>query len=101
MAAPYESIRAFLAVDIADDARAKIGGLIRRLRMRVAHASWTLPENLHLTLRFLGPVAPPVVDAYAAAIRPSFACRVLLSCSGSMWIGAGSLSPFVPGVSSS
>jgi 2'-5' RNA ligase len=47
-------MRAFIAIDISDEVRAAVCALAGELRKRVTGARWVLPENLHLTLRFLG-----------------------------------------------
>jgi len=48
--------RLFIAVDISEDARAAASGLIATLREQfpVKGVSWSKPENLHVTLKFLG-----------------------------------------------
>ena len=52
-------IRAFIAIDIPDDVRARISGVTHKLRQRL-HAypiRWVPPQNIHLTLKFLGDVS--------------------------------------------
>lgn len=49
-------MRAFLAVEMDDVARDALTGLLTRLRASTAKVSWVKPENVHLTLRFLGDV---------------------------------------------
>jgi len=48
--------RLFIAVDISEEARAAASGLIATLREQfpVKGVSWSKPENLHVTLKFLG-----------------------------------------------
>ena len=51
--------RVFCAVELPDVIRARLEDHVRRLREAVpeATASWTLVENIHLTLKFFGNVA--------------------------------------------
>ena len=48
--------RLFIAADISDEARAATSGLIASLREEfpVKGVSWSRPENLHVTIKFLG-----------------------------------------------
>jgi 2'-5' RNA ligase len=71
--------RIFVAIDISEDARRKVAQYIADLRGDIAGkvATWTHPEKLHLTLRFIGNCEeeelPKVIDATRAAaesIRP-------------------------------
>lgn len=50
--------RIFIGFDISDDVRAAVAGYLNGLRRDFLHcpASWTRPEKLHFTLRFLGDV---------------------------------------------
>jgi 2'-5' RNA ligase len=50
--------RLFIAVDISDEARKRVREYIEVLKAnaRETRVSWTKPENLHLTLKFLGDV---------------------------------------------
>jgi len=66
-----ESIRAFLAVELDDGVRTAIAELVQRLRRDPPGVSWTRPENIHLTLRFLGNVSATFIEDYAARLRPA------------------------------
>lgn len=46
--------RTFIALMISDEWAAYLAGLARNLAPRMTGLSWVRPENLHLTLRFLG-----------------------------------------------
>jgi 2'-5' RNA ligase len=63
-------MRAFVALDPDDDARARLVALIDRgkLRVDVPKASFTKPEKLHLTLRFLGEIDDAMVARIAAGL---------------------------------
>ena len=56
-------IRAFIAVDISQEARASLAGAIRSLQQQgVSVVRWVRPEGIHLTLKFLGDIDPTLVD---------------------------------------
>jgi 2'-5' RNA ligase len=46
--------RTFIAIEIGLEVKSRAAALISRLRESGAKVSWTRPENLHLTLKFLG-----------------------------------------------
>ena len=62
-----ETVRAFVAVDIGDGIRGKLNELQRKLRKTSANVRWVKPQNIHLTLAFLGDVPvqklPPLKTA--------------------------------------
>ena len=62
-----ETIRAFIAVDIGDGIRGKLDELQRKLKMSHANIRWVKPQNIHLTLAFLGDIPiqklPPLKTA--------------------------------------
>lgn len=99
-------MRLFVAVDLEDDARREVGDVIARMRSsigtnRPARVSWIAPDQLHLTLHFLGSVEPAatarIVEAVTEPIdRPSF--RVTFQGLGTfpphgrpnvIWLGVG------------
>ncbi len=57
-------IRSFVAIDLSVEARAALTTLQNRLKSSVPPHSvtWTAPQNIHLTLHFLGDVTPETVD---------------------------------------
>ena len=65
-------IRTFVAVEVSSETRARAALLIERLQASQAQASWTRPENIHLSLKFLGDVEdrdiPDVCRAVARAV---------------------------------
>lgn len=67
------ALRLFLALDLPEAHRREIGERCARLRSRLPAARWVRPDNLHLTLVFLGAVEPGRVADLAAAAAPTFA----------------------------
>ena len=71
-------MRVFLAVELSSPARDRIAALQYEWKPRIQSARWVRPENLHLTLRFLGEVTPSVVSALAETLPQSVrGCRPL------------------------
>lgn len=64
-------MRAFIALPVAPEVRARIGELILDLKRTTPLHSvrWTRPEQIHLTLRFLGDVPDSAADEITAEIR--------------------------------
>lgn len=52
-----DAVRTFVAVEIGTENRRAAARLIDRLRSAGADVKWVDPENLHLTLKFLGDVS--------------------------------------------
>lgn len=50
-------MRAFVAIEISEAIRNALGELLAELRAHDAPVKWVRPENLHLTLKFLGDVS--------------------------------------------
>jgi 2'-5' RNA ligase len=67
-----ERWRCFVAVDVAEPARTAIAGYLGELRATCPGVGWTRPENLHLTLAFLGDVAASRI----ASLSESLAARL-------------------------
>jgi 2'-5' RNA ligase len=64
-------IRSFVAIELPDDVRAALANLQRDLKAQAPPKAvrWARPESIHLTLQFLGDVAPNQVEAIADALR--------------------------------
>jgi 2'-5' RNA ligase len=54
--------RLFVAAEIPDEVRERLHLDLVQLRERVARARWVPPANWHVTLKFLGPVWPRLVE---------------------------------------
>jgi 2'-5' RNA ligase len=70
-------MRLFVAFEISEEARAAAVATVAPLRERFPKARWVPPENLHVTLKFLGEVYPRLegwvparVEEAAARLAP-------------------------------
>jgi 2'-5' RNA ligase len=62
------SIRAFIAIDMPDDVTAALNGLQQELKSMRLTVRWVRPENIHLTLKFLGDIKPADIETIAGAM---------------------------------
>ena len=62
-------MRAFLGVGLPSTVREAVVSAIARFRGLHAPVAWTAPENLHITLNFLGDVAPGRVGIVERSMR--------------------------------
>jgi 2'-5' RNA ligase len=62
-------IRAFVALELQEQTRARLAELMRSLHGVVTGARWVRPEGIHLTLRFLGYARRTVLDSLVPALR--------------------------------
>jgi 2'-5' RNA ligase len=91
-------VRAFVAVPIPDPVLAQLATFQQRLKPELQDVSWTRPEAMHLTLRFLGAVAsaslPEITGALRLATGGTQPFRIELAGAGSfgnrvLWVGVG------------
>jgi 2'-5' RNA ligase len=70
-----ETIRAFVAIPLPDHLRERLAALQQELKSKlsVAPVRWTRPDQIHLTLKFLGNVEISRVADLTAALR--LACQ--------------------------
>jgi 2'-5' RNA ligase len=63
------SLRVFCAIELPEEVRARAADRITRLREAVpeARASWERMEKLHITLKFVGEIAPERVELLSGA----------------------------------
>ncbi len=96
------TVRTFVAVEIDEAVRRRATGLVETLRTSVEGVSWVAPENLHLTLKFLGDVkeedlaavCEAVTKAAAGAAPFDLAIRTLgafprIDRPNNVWLGGG------------
>jgi 2'-5' RNA ligase len=62
-------MRLFVAINFSPDLKDVLAGLLEELRQLPVTVKWVPPENIHLTLKFLGEVAPARVEEIGAALR--------------------------------
>lgn len=56
-------MRAFFCIELQDEIKAELNGITQPLkRGSEARVSWVRPENLHITVKFLGQIAPERVE---------------------------------------
>jgi 2'-5' RNA ligase len=55
-------MRTFIAIEIPAEIKTALSRLQTELRRASAEVSWTKPENIHLTLKFLGEIEPRLVN---------------------------------------
>ena len=83
-----EEWRTFCAIELPDEVRSQLASHAKRLREAVpeASASWSKPENVHLTLKFFGNVSPdklPLISAAASrAIKDSSSFSIRIGGTG-------------------
>jgi len=70
-----DSVRAFFAVELPVAARAAAAECLRALAARPGgdRVRWVRPENLHVTLRFLGPITRERLPVLASRVGESVA----------------------------
>jgi RNA 2',3'-cyclic 3'-phosphodiesterase len=62
------NLRCFIAIDISVQTRNEIGELIDILRECNGDIKWVMPENVHVTLKFLGETAEDMVPKISASL---------------------------------
>jgi 2'-5' RNA ligase len=70
---PVSTIRAFVAANLDADLKAALAIVQDRLKASRADVGWVRPENLHLTLKFLGQVEESRISAIGEAIAAAAA----------------------------
>ena len=101
-------MRTFVAVEASMEVRGNAHRLMERLRRAEAKVKWVAPENVHLTLKFLGDIPDTeishVCDAVARAVSEVSPFKI--DCVGAgafpessrprtVWIGVGEGAEFV------
>lgn len=66
-----DGIRAFIAVKISQEIQDKLAGIQDKLKQADAQVSWVNPDNIHLTLKFLGDIQETQIPAILEAMTAS------------------------------
>lgn len=66
-----DSMRAFIAFKLPDRIQVFIREIQKELKQRGLKLKWVLPENVHLTLKFLGDIPGDRIDLIETAIKAS------------------------------
>jgi 2'-5' RNA ligase len=61
-------LRVFVALDIPEEVRQAIGGLIGRLDKTCRGARWVRVAGMHVTLKFIGEVSPDTLERIKAGL---------------------------------
>ncbi len=93
-------MRTFIAIEIPDEVKKQMAEAQGRLKGSGVEASWTRPEGIHLTLKFLGEVEesriPEIMDALTRAVKGTGGFRLEITGVGAfpnpksarvVWIG--------------
>ena len=62
-------IRIFIAIEIPSSIKEKISDFQEELKKEHARISWVKPDNIHITLKFLGNVTEDKIDAIGNAVE--------------------------------
>ena len=94
------TMRIFIAIEIPAEIKKRMAEAQGRLKVSGVEASWTRPEGIHLTLKFLGEVVeqriPEVMNALALAVKGMDRFRIEIAGVGAfpnpknarvVWIG--------------
>jgi 2'-5' RNA ligase len=74
MTEPTPTVRTFVAVPLPSAVQTEIADAARALARELSGVSWSKkPENLHVTMKFLGPVALDRLDRLAAELGGALA----------------------------
>jgi len=64
-------IRAFIAIKIPTDIHKKLNSIQEKLKQSEVHVSWVKPENIHLTLQFLGNIDEKQIPKIVSQLEES------------------------------
>lgn len=67
------TIRTFTAIELSSEVCSTAVRLIERLRSTPAKVAWSRPDNLHITLKFLGDVQADQIDDVCRAVHEAAA----------------------------
>ncbi len=64
-----KTIRAFIALELDDQIQARLGEIQEELKKSGVDIRWVKPENIHLTLKFLGQVTSKQIEQIKRALE--------------------------------
>lgn len=64
-------MRTFIAIELPQHITAALGNIQETLKSSKLNIRWVRPENIHLTLKFLGDILPEAVDPISRALSES------------------------------
>jgi len=64
-----ESIRTFIAIELSTENQSKLSQIQKELKTSGADVKWVKPENIHLTLKFLGETKISIIENINKAIQ--------------------------------
>ena len=64
-----EDIRAFIAIELPEEIKAKLSEIQEQLKKGRARARWVAPGSIHLTLKFLGGISQDTVSGVTQAME--------------------------------
>jgi 2'-5' RNA ligase len=64
-----ETLRTFIALDMPPEIKVALEKYVQPLKSLRGRVSWVKPQNLHLTLKFLGDTPADRIDEIAAALQ--------------------------------
>lgn len=65
-------MRAFIAIELPEAVKESLLSIRERLRRSGAKASWVHPENMHLTLRFLGEADQAAIEKISSVLEEAY-----------------------------
>ncbi|MCU0598775.1 MAG: RNA 2',3'-cyclic phosphodiesterase [Desulfobacterales bacterium] len=90
------NLRAFIAVELPENVRSALRLVQEKLNSYQFKITWTKPENIHLTMKFLGDIkqerVAPIVSVLESAARD---CRPMTLCSQAIGFFPGVRQPRV------
>jgi 2'-5' RNA ligase len=63
-----ETIRCFIAIELSQEIKDALSEIQGNLRKNVSDVKWVRPENIHLTLKFLGHISKDTVEEVKSAL---------------------------------
>ncbi len=65
------NVRLFVAVEITEETRNKLAAFQNKLKKAAADVGWVAPENLHITLKFIGYIDEEKIEEVRTIIKDS------------------------------